>query len=79
MMREYTIGEAAAAINLGLLFGGFCVILTTHIPTSFSNLLGFSPPVQITLPLLQAVVLVGFLREHNTAATWYAHSSRGLE
>ncbi|KAH8645940.1 hypothetical protein BGZ60DRAFT_501165 [Tricladium varicosporioides] len=45
-MVEFTIGEVAGAVNVGLIF------------------------LQITLPLLQVLVLVGLLRRKESAVTW---------
>ncbi|KAK0114757.1 hypothetical protein ONS95_014241 [Cadophora gregata] len=45
-MAEYTVGQVAGAINIGLLF------------------------LQVTLPLLHVLVLVGTLRNKSTAISW---------
>jgi hypothetical protein len=65
-MAAFTIEQIAAAINFGLIFG------MSHRRASgkiFGTDISFIA-VQLTLPLLQVLLLVGFLRSESTAATW---------
>ncbi len=66
-VQELTIGEVAGVINVGLIFG----IRHPYFFVDATATNKFGSSVQITLPLLQALVLVGFLQSSNTAATWY--------
>ena len=60
------MGQVSGAINLAILIGKYVLESHKNVDTDFTILEG-----QITYPLILVFVLVGVLRESNTATTWY--------